>query len=84
MSARTPRQQAVVEILPDALRILPLDADAAAAAADARRRLLERGEDIGMADSLIAGVCLANEGMLLTNNKKHFKRIEGLKLSGHG
>jgi len=84
VGARTQRQQAVVEVLLDALRILPLDADAATAAANARRTLLERGEDIGVADSLIAGVCLANQGMLITNNKEHFKRIEGLKLSGHG
>lgn len=84
VGARTQRQQAVVEVLLDALRILPLDADAATAAADARRALFERGEDIGVADSLIAGVCLANQGMLITNNKKHFKRIAGLKLSAHG
>ncbi len=83
LGAKTARQQAVVQILLDALRILPLDAEAARAAAGIRRRLLDRGEDIGMADSLIAGVCIANQGMLITNNQKHFKRIEGLKLSGH-
>jgi predicted nucleic acid-binding protein len=78
LGAKTPRQQAVVEILLDALRILPLDDDAARSAADLRRRLLEQGEDIGMADSLIAGICVANDGQLLTHNEKHFKRIQGL------
>jgi predicted nucleic acid-binding protein len=36
-----------------------------------------------MADYLIAGVCLANGGVLLTRNTDHFKRVSGLKISGH-
>jgi predicted nucleic acid-binding protein len=35
-----------------------------------------------MADDLIAGICLAQDGVLLTRNIGHFKRIDGLRLSG--
>jgi len=35
-----------------------------------------------MADSLIAGICLAYEGTLLTRNWKHFERVAGLRISG--
>jgi predicted nucleic acid-binding protein len=33
-----------------------------------------------MADSLIAGIALVNDLSLLTRNRKHFERIEGLRL----
>lgn len=78
--ARTDRQRSAVTLLLDALTILPLDTNAAKAAAKARRSLLERGVDIGMADSLIAGTVITHNGLLLTRNRKHFERIEGLKL----
>jgi tRNA(fMet)-specific endonuclease VapC len=67
--AKTPRQVSAVELLLAAMTILPLDAEGARKGAEARRALLARGEDIGMADCLIAG------------NRRHFARIEGLKLS---
>jgi predicted nucleic acid-binding protein len=34
-----------------------------------------------MADYMIAAVCVANDGVLLTRNRKHFERVQGLKLS---
>lgn len=82
VGATSKRRRTVVEVLLEALRILPLDGDAAERAADARRDLLARGEDIGVADSLIAGICLANDAMLITRNTKHFMRVPGLKVSG--
>jgi len=78
--ARTDRQRSAVALLLDALNILPLDATGATQAANTRRRLLDRGEDIGMADSLIAGIVMAHSGVLLTRNRPHFERVEGLKL----
>jgi tRNA(fMet)-specific endonuclease VapC len=82
LGAKGERERAAVSLLLDGLSILPLDADAALRAADVRRSLLSRGEDIGMADSLIAGTCLRHGGVLLTHNTKHFERIEGLRISG--
>jgi len=34
-----------------------------------------------MADSLIAGIVLTPDAILLTRNRKHFERVEGLKLA---
>jgi predicted nucleic acid-binding protein len=47
-----------------------------------RRALESKGQTIGMADSLIAGICLERDGILLTRNVKHFSRVDGLTLSG--
>jgi tRNA(fMet)-specific endonuclease VapC len=60
--------------------VLPLDRDAAARAAVVRQDLARSGLSIGMADSLIAGIALANDLPLLTRNRKHFAHIEGLEL----
>lgn len=80
--ARTKRQRASVDALLGALRVLRLDAEAAERAAAVRVALEGRGEKIGMADYLIAGICLSHGAVLLTRNLDHFRRIEGLKLSG--
>lgn len=63
-----------------AIPVLPLDREAASRAADVRQRLARSGSPIGMADSLIAGVALANNLPLLTRNRRHFENIEGLHL----
>lgn len=79
---RTARQANAVETLLDAIPILPFGPEEARAAAEARRQVEAKGHPIGMADYLIAGVCIANGGVLLTRNRKHFERVPGLKLSG--
>jgi tRNA(fMet)-specific endonuclease VapC len=60
---------------------LPLDAAAADRAAAVRRTLEKQGRSIGMGDSLIAGIVLAQQGALLTRNRSHFERVPGLLLS---
>lgn len=79
--AKTPRQTSAVELLLGAMNIIPLEEDGARRASDVRKELLARGEDIGMADSLIAGICLNVGGTLLTRHRRHFERIPSLKLS---
>ena len=78
--ARDARQKAAVQQLLDAVPALALDAEAADRAAEVRRVLDEGGTPIGMGDSLIAGIVLANAGMLLTRNRRHFERVPGLSL----
>lgn len=82
--ARTPRQQKLVMALLEALPCLPLDTVAADRAAEVRRGLEQRGQSIGMGDSLIAGIVLANKGVLLTRNRQHFERVAGLSLGTPG
>lgn len=80
--ARTTKEQAKVKILLEALTILAVDAKAADRAAGVRRTLEADGKGIGMADYLIAGVCLAHEGTLLTRNLEHFRRVPELRVGG--
>jgi predicted nucleic acid-binding protein len=61
--------------------VLLLSVQAATIAAQLYADLRKRRETIGHTDSLIAGIALANDLYLVTNNTKHFQRVEGLKLS---
>jgi tRNA(fMet)-specific endonuclease VapC len=63
------------------MTVLGFDDAAAAAAADIRQVLEARGTPIGMADYMIAGICRARSGVLMTRNRSHFERIPGLRLS---
>ena len=79
--ARTVKQERAIQQLLDAVPSIALDASAADRAAQVRRNLEKNGEPIGMADSLIAGVVLAGDAILLTRNQRHFSRVAGLKLA---
>lgn len=78
---RTARQERSVRELLDALDTLPVDRAAADAAADIRRTLERAGTPIGMGDSLIAGIVKTRRGLLLTRNRRHFDKVDGLSLS---
>ena len=82
--ARADEERQKVETLLSALHVLPFDAVAAEAGAAVRRDLEARGEGIGTADYLVAGVCLAHGATLLTRNRKLFERVPGLKLGISG
>jgi predicted nucleic acid-binding protein len=45
-----------------------------------RGRLRRQGQLIGDLDLLIAATCVHYELTLLTNNRRHFDRIEGLPI----
>jgi predicted nucleic acid-binding protein len=79
--ARLPRQRTAVATLLEALDTLPLDAVAADRAGAIARELDSAGQSVAMADALIAGIVMVNEGVLLTRNQRHFVRIAGLRLS---
>lgn len=79
--ARTQRQHTAVADLLAALPTLPLDEAGADEAAEIRRKLEGSGVGIGMADSLIAGIVRRNGGVLLTRNRRHYERVEGLSLA---
>ena len=82
--ARTARQRKAVGELIAGLPCLPLDDAGADSAAEIRRALEGAGVGIGMADSLIAGIVVANRGVLLTRNRRHFERVPGLSLGRLG
>jgi predicted nucleic acid-binding protein len=64
------------------MTVLPFGAEEARVAAEIRQQVQSEGQPIGMADYMIAAVCIASDAVLLTRNRKHFDRIKGLKLSG--
>jgi len=82
VGAKSPKEKTAVGTLLNALTIIPLDATSSALAADVFRDLESKGITIGMADSLIAGICLHRSAIFITRNKKHFKRVPNLKISG--
>jgi len=82
VGAKSPQEKDAVETLLAALTIIPLDASAAKLGGDVHRALEDKGSTIGMDDSLIAGICLHKQDILITRNKKHFSRVPSLKISG--
>jgi predicted nucleic acid-binding protein len=70
----------VIHALLSGLAIFDLDLASARYSALVHRTLAERGTPVGDPDCLIAGVCLARELPLLTMNRTHFERVQGLEL----
>ncbi len=79
--AKTAASRKKIQKLLGAMRIFAFDQAAAEAAAEARQRLEAQGTSIGMADYLIAGICLARSATLLTRNRRHFEKVSGLLLA---
>jgi tRNA(fMet)-specific endonuclease VapC len=75
------RARRAIEALLAASTVLPVDDAAGRVAAGIRRDLEADGRPIGMADYLIAGVCLVRAAPLLTRNRAHFQRVPGLALA---
>jgi tRNA(fMet)-specific endonuclease VapC len=61
--------------------VLPLSEKAAAYAANQYAILSKQGKPLDDIDLLIAGIALANNIILVTGNRKHFERIEGLEIA---
>jgi len=64
--------------------VLILDEEAAHRAAEIRVELESRGEGIGMADYLIAAICLQHSAPLMTRNVRRFGRVAELRLDTPG
>jgi len=44
-----------------------------------KSELKKKGNPIGLMDEIIAGICIANNAVLVTRNEKHFSKIKELK-----
>jgi tRNA(fMet)-specific endonuclease VapC len=60
--------------------VLPLTSQSVAISAEKYASLRKQGRTVDDMDLLIAGVAIANNLVLVTNNQSHFNRIEGLRL----
>lgn len=58
------------------VRVLSWDAEAADYYADIRHRLVSTGQPLGEMDMMIAAHSLSAGAMLVTNNVRHYSRIE--------
>ena len=64
----------------ETINVLPLDHLSSLKAAQVAGNLSKQGLLIGTNDSLIAGICLANNCRIITRDTEHFLRIKGLKV----
>jgi tRNA(fMet)-specific endonuclease VapC len=62
-------------------KVVPLTKRMAKIAANIQADLRKKGTEIGHTDTLIAGIAIANELQLVTNNTDHFIRIKGLEIA---
>jgi tRNA(fMet)-specific endonuclease VapC len=61
-------------------KVIPMTMRTAKIAAEIYADLRKKGREIGHTDTLIAGIAMANDLQLITNNTDHFKRIKGLEI----
>ena len=61
-------------------RTVTLDLSSALRGGEIAAELRKQGQGIGLADCLQAGVCLRHDLPLATRNRKHFSRVDGLRL----
>lgn len=78
--ARSKKQEQAVSRLLGLMDIFVLDGNAASIAAVYQRNLRKKGVTVGMADTLIASICVTAQLPLMTRNIKHFETFEGLEL----
>lgn len=73
-----PRGNEILRLL--TTRTVPLDLPSALRAGEVFSLLKSKGTGIGMADCMLAGICLRHGLPLATRNSRHFERVEGLQL----
>ena len=64
----------------EAVEVVPLDDAACRVFGEERARLREGGNLIGDMDILIGATAMTNNLTLLTNNTRHFERMQGLSI----
>lgn len=69
-----------IQTLTEDLTILPFDDQVAVKAAGIYQDLKHKNQLIEFRDIFIAAICMVNKLPIVTFNKKHFKRIDGLKI----
>jgi len=62
-------------------KVIPLTLPMAKTAATIQAELRKKGREIGHTDTLIAGIAITSELLLITNNTDHFNRIKGLEIA---
>ena len=79
-SVDSARRRQQLDSLLQVVKVVPFGLEEAKAAASVRSVLESRGTPIGPIDTLIAGVALAQRGILVTRNLREFRRVDGLSV----
>lgn len=80
MGATTKEKEQDVSVITENFIVLSFTDAVAQKAAEIYHKLRLSNQMIEFRDIFIAATCIVNELPLVTLNKKHFKRIEGLKI----
>ncbi|HEY2580514.1 MAG TPA: type II toxin-antitoxin system VapC family toxin [Mucilaginibacter sp.] len=80
MGATSKDKEKDIKLVTESLIILPFTNAVALQASKIYHQLKKKNELIEFRDIFIAATCMVNELPIATLNKKHFKRIEGLKI----
>ncbi len=79
-SSAPERNLAVIEGFAARLEVLPYDNDAAAHTGMIRAELAKAGTPIGPYDHMIAGHARSQGMIIVTNNRREFERVQGLRV----
>ena len=69
-----------LQLFLEAVEVVPLDDAACRVFGAERARLREEGNLIGDMDILIGATAISNNLTVLTNNRRHFERMQGLRI----
>jgi predicted nucleic acid-binding protein len=70
----------ILETFLEGITVLSIDHEVCKIFGRERNKLRKQGNIIGDFDILIASICLKHNLILLTNNKKHFEKINALTI----
>ncbi len=69
-----------VELMFENIKLYDFDKKSAKIFGELKANLSKNGTVVADMDLMIASICIANNELLITNNLKHFKKIDGLKI----
>ena len=79
-SARVEQNLKIIEPFLENFKVLEFDKSSSLIFAKEKARLKKQGNIIADMDLMIASIAMNNDCSLLTNNLKHFERIQDLKI----
>ncbi len=79
-SARVEQNLKIIEPFLENFKVLEFDKSSSLIFAKEKARLKKQGNIIADMDLMIASIAMNNDCFLLTNNLKHFERIQDLKI----
>lgn len=80
MQTNSEKVEEIVTSFLSNVRVIDFDEGDARESGRIHAELIKAGKQIGDSDTLIAGQAIANHLILVTNNTKHFLRVNGLQV----